>query len=383
MKNLQINIYDRDLTWLGMLDSVVHLVHRSSWHEIVNSELKVSRQAEYADELLPGRILVVNNQRDKALIIEDITTTLDDKHWNITCIPLKAMLNYRICHPNDSGGVGAPNPWLAKYQTQVMMWLVSDNLITQTRDPDRKFWNIAGTVNMLKIEALKSYGDIIDFKVDWNTGLMGDCVVDIAKMNKTAGSYPIGWNIYIPSTWNGYNMDTYQATDRSILQAVRPPVIFSEDFGNIKNATYTYSIKDWRNVCYIQWNNGTTDSNTPVGNTANGATISFNRKEMIYNSSKKTSNEIQAEGRAELNKRPHVESFTAEIINNDRTLSTYGVDWFLGDIVTIQSSDLGVSVNAQITQVDETYENGEYTLDGTFGEAKLNFVQLVKNTIKG
>jgi Siphovirus ReqiPepy6 Gp37-like protein len=103
---------------------------------------------------------------------------------------------------------------------------------------------------------------------------------------------------------------------------------------------------------------------------------------MVFNSSKKTSAEISAEGYAELNKRPHVESFTAEIIHNPNTISTYGVDWFLGDVVTIQSSDLLVSVNAQITQVDETYENGEYTLEATFGEAKLNFVQLVKNSIK-
>lgn len=381
MKQLQINIYDRDLNWLGMLDSVVHLVHRSSWHEIVNSDLKVSRQAEYADELQPGRILVVNDQKDKALIIEEINTTLDDQHWNITCIPLKAMLNYRIVHPSDSGGVGG-NPWVGRFQSQVLMWMVSDNLITQTRDSDRKFWNKAGTVNMLKIDSLKEYGDVIDFKADWNTGLMGDCLVSISKMNNTVGSYPIGWNIYIPGTWDSFIMNTYKATDRSIKQTDRPPVIFSEDFGNIKNALYTYSIKDWRNVCYITWNNGTSDQNTPVGNTSNGATISFNRKEMIFNSSKKTSPEVIPEGYSELNKRPHVESFTAEILHNDQTLSTYNVDWFLGDVVTIQSSDLNVSVNAQITQLDETYENGEYTLDGTFGEAKLNFVQLVKNSIK-
>lgn len=374
---LQINIYDRDLNWLGMLDSVVHLVHRSSWHEIVNSEMKVSRQAAYAEELQPGRILVVNNQRDKALIIEDIQTTLDDKHWQVTMIPLKAMLNYRICHPTDSG------TFTARKQSEVMMIIPWNNLVSQTRDLDRKFWNTARTVNMFGVTDLKLYGETIDFTVDWNTGLMGDTVVSIAKMNTAAGSYPIGWNIYIPDTWNAFHMDTYQATNRSILQTVNPPVIFSETFGNIKNATYTYSIKDWKNVVYVKWTSGTTETITPLGNTSKGATVSFNRKELIHSSTKKTTSEISSEGYSELNKRPHVESFTAEIINNDRTLSTYGVDWFLGDIVTIQSPDLNVSVNAQITQVDETYENGEYTLDGTFGEAKLNFVQLVKNTLKG
>jgi hypothetical protein len=373
---LQINIYDRDLVWKGMLDSVVHLVHRSSWHEIVNSELKVSRNAANIEELQPGRILVVNNQREKALIVEEINTTLDDQHWNVTCIPLKAMLNYRIVHPTDFAGL------TARTQSAVMMIIPYSSLVSQTRDPDRKFWNTAETFNMFGVVGIKEYGDVIDFKADWNTGLMGDCIVNIAKMNKTEGSYPIGWNIYIPSAFNAYHMDTYQAVDKSILQNINPPVIFSEDFGNLKNASYTYSIKDWRNVVYVQWNNGTADQNTPLGNRTYGETVSFLRKEMVFNSSKKTSAEIQAEGYAELNKRPHVESFTAEIIHNPNTISTYGVDWFLGDVVTVQSSDLMVSINAQITQVDETYENGEYTLAATFGEAKLNFVQLVKNSIK-
>lgn len=373
---LQINIYDRDMNWMGMLDSVVHLVHRSSWHEIVGSELKVSRQAANVGEVQPGRILVVNNQLDKALIVEDINTTLDDQHWNVNCIPLKGMLNYRICHPTDTSA------FVSRYQSEIMMIIPFNNLVSQTRDPDRKFWNTAETSNMFGVTDLKLYGEVIDFTVDWNTGLMGDTVVNIAKMNKAEGSFPVGWNVYIHSGMGAFHMDTYKAVDKTISQTARPPVIFSEDFGNLKNANYTYSIKDWKNVVYVKWNNGTSDQNTPLGNRTYGKTVSFMRKEMIFSSSKKTSNEIQAEGYSELNKRPHIESFTAEIINNDRTLSTYNVDWVLGDIVTVQSSDLMVSVNAQITQIDEVYENGEYTLEATFGEAKLNFVQLVKNAIK-
>ena len=43
-----------------------------------------------------------------------------------------------------------------------------------------------------------------------------------------------------------------------------------------------------------------------------------------------------AEGYSELNKRPHNESFIAEIIDNENTMSTFNIDWFLGDVVTIQ-----------------------------------------------
>lgn len=376
-KKLQINIFDTDMNWKGMLDSVEYLVHRKNWTDIVNSELKVSRQAANVEELVVGRILVVNSDSEFPLIVEEMTTSLDDKTWIVTLIPLKGMLNYRICHPTDTG------TFTARKQSEIMMLLASNNLVTQTRDKDRYFWNAARTINLLSVNALKLYGDTLDYVVDWNTGLIGDAVSDIAKMNSTAGSYPVGWNISINNTWQSYYMDTYKAVDRSVLQTANPPVIFSEDFGNVKNATYTHSIKEWKNVSYVIWKTtADVDTISPVGNTFYGATVSFNRKEMITSSNQTTSTAATGEGRADLNKRPHSESFSAEVINNENTISTYGVDWFLGDVVTIQSKDLSVSVNAQIVEVDETYENNEYTLDVIFGEPKPTFIQLIKNAIR-
>jgi hypothetical protein len=385
VNKLIINIFTNELIWMGQIDSVKSLVHRSSWHEIVNSELTISKTAQGVEELQTGRILVVNNQRDKALIIEDLNASLDDEYITFNCIPLKGMLNYRICHPSDSGGVGG-NPWVAKRQSQVMMWMVSDNLITQTRDNDRKFWNNDRTVNMLRIAPVKTFGETIDFSVDWTTGLMGDAITSIAKIYGTTTTVPLGWNIYITENYDAFEMDVWYGTHKHIHQSTLPPVVFSEEFGNIKNATYEYSIKDWRNVAYMIWKDATdVEKETPVGNTSKGATVSFNRKEMIINSSKELSGEVVNEGSGELNKRPHVESFTAEIINTGTTMSTYKEDWDLGHIVTIQSNrilkDTLITIDSQITEIEETYDSGEYTINATFGEGKLSFVQLIKQSI--
>lgn len=380
MKNLVLNIFTNELIWMGQIDSVKTLVHRSSWHEIPNSELTVSKTAQGVEELEIGRILVVNNQRDKALIIEDLTASLDDEYITFHCIPLKGMLNYRIAHPIDSAG---GLTWVERFQSQVMTWLCYDNVIKQTRDTDRYFWNDAKTKNMISIASpTKEYGELIDFKTDWNTGLIGDAITSVAKIS----SVPIGWNIYIKEDFSGFEFDTYLARDKHINQTVLPPAIFSEEFGNIKNANYSYSIKEWRNVVYMTWNDGTSDKETPVGNTEHGATISFKRKEMIYNSSKETSGEVVSEGKSELNKRPHVESFTAEIINTDNTMTTYNEDWVVGDVVTVQSKEVVknklISIDAQITEIEETYDSGEYSINATFGEGKLTLIELIKQSIE-
>jgi hypothetical protein len=382
MKNLvQINIFDNDLIWRGAIDAVKSLTHRTSWHEINNSELTIGKNAQGVEEMQLGRILIINNQLDKALIIEDMVTSLDDEFWNFTLIPLKGMLNYRICHPTDSGS------FTGLRQTEVMQRLVMKNLLTQIRDADRYFQDSTRTKNMLSVSAIKSYGDTIDFTVDWDTGYLGEAIVTISKMFGQEGNYPIGWNIAIKDDFSGFLFDCNYGTHKHIDQIILPPVVFSEEFGNIKNASYEYSIKEWRNVVYMTWKNEGSEvvNNIAVGNTEHGATISFNRKEVIIDSSKKLQNEVIVEGRSELNKRPHVESFTGEIINNENTMTTYNNDWVVGDIVTIQSREifkgLQISLNAMITGIEEIYDEGEYSINATFGEEKLTFLQLIKNAI--
>ena len=379
---LQINIFDNDLIWRGAIDAVKSLTHRTSWHEITTSELTIGKGAQGVKEMNIGRILIINNQLDKALIVEDMVTSLDDEFWNFTLIPLKGMLNYRICHPVDSGAGGA---WVAKQQTEVMRWMVSDNLITQTRDTDRYFWNSTKTKNLLEVAPHKKYGDIIDFSVDWDTGYLGDAIVTISKMFGEQSNYPMGWNITIKEDYSGFLFDCNYGTHKHIEQVTLPPVVFSEEFGNIKNASYEYSIKEWRNIVYMVWQEGDIEKANAVWDLAYGYTHGFNRKEIIIDSSKKTLTEVKAEGRSELNKRPHVESFTAEIINNENTMTTYKKDWVVGDIVTIQSRELfkglQISMKAMITAIEEIYDEGEYTINATFGEEKLTFIQLIKNAI--
>ena len=379
MTKLRINIYTTDFVWMGIVEDVKSLVLRSSWHEIVNSELTVNRYAQGVEELQLGRVLVINNDREKAVIIEDMSTSLNDEFWTFTLIPCKALMNYRIANPTDSAD------YTQKRQANVMMNLVKDNIVENTRDTKRKFLGSDELTNRMAVSSIKEYGDLIDFKVDWDTGYIGDMLVEIAKMNEDT-SYPIGWNVYIHSAWQLFYMNTYLAVNRTVNQIINPPVIFSEEFGNLKNATYNHSIKEWRNAAYMNYNNGTADLNFLVNKYKDGTPSSFNRKEIVLDSSKKTQQEVINEGKGELNKRPKIKSFSAEIINNANTMSTYLIDWFLGDIVTIQSAALIpnqlISVDAQITEIEETYDQGEYSLNVIFGEGQLNFIQMIKNKIR-
>lgn len=381
MKKLQINIFTTDLVWMGAIDAIESLIHRTSWHEIPSSELVISKHAQGVEELQVGRILLVNNQKDKALIIEDMAAALDSEYITYSLLSLKGLMNYRICHPTYA------NNFVQRRQSEVMQILAYNNLINQSSDNDRKFMDSTNTRNMFIVTELKLFGDTIDFTIDWKTGFLGDTITTVAKMYGINTTAPLGWNVIVNSTNTSFILDVYHGTHKHINQTEYSPVIFSEEFGNIQNATYEYSIKEWRNAAYVSWTDADNVARVNwIGNDSKGITRSFNRKEVLLQSSKKTSAEIEAEGRSELNKRPHIENFTAEIIDTDKTLSTYGADWQLGDIVTVQSKsilkDRLISIDAQITEIEEIYSEGQYSINATFGEGRLSVFQLIKQSIE-
>lgn len=73
---------------------------------------------------------------------------------------------------------------------------------------------------------------------------------------------------------------------------------------------------------------------------------------------------------------PEVEQFEATI----RTVGSqyeYGVDYNIGDIVTIQDERLGVSIDARITKVEKAFSDN-YELLITFGYSMPTLLQKLK-----
>lgn len=368
IKNLYINIYDlTDFTWYGLIEEVESLSLKLSFSDILNSELKVSKNAQSLNELKIGRLLVFNGQLDNACVIEDMQTTLQDNTWTFTLIPLKAVMNYRIVV--DYGHV-----WTQQQQGLIMQQLVAYQTIagnTAGANQNRMFPNM--NTDLLTV------GDLIDYKEDWQP--LGDT---LSKLAKAGSGYPLGWNIRISPDYTKYWYNHKQATNRTINQTAVNPVIFSEEFGNISNATYTEAFKDYKNIAYLG------NNHTEVWNGTDNTLTGFLRREIELSSTQAgttspTTAQITAEGQAQLRNRPKAINFTAEIIDNENTMSTFNEDWFLGDIVTVQSKaikkDELISIDVQVTEIEQIYANGEYSINATFGEGKLTLVQLIKNAI--
>ena len=70
-------------------------------------------------------------------------------------------------------------------------------------------------------------------------------------------------------------------------------------------------------------------------------------------------------GNEKLSECTKIETFEGTI--NTNANNVYKVDYDLGDIVTIYDKDLGIKLDTQITEIEETYDKGKVEIVPTFG----------------
>ena len=70
------------------------------------------------------------------------------------------------------------------------------------------------------VAAIRSFGETIDFTVDWKTGYLGDAIVDVSKMYGVTTTAPLGWNVYITDDFSAFEMDVWYGRNKHINQTV-------------------------------------------------------------------------------------------------------------------------------------------------------------------
>ena len=57
---------------------------------------------------------------------------------------------------------------------------------------------------------------------------------------------------------------------------------------------------------------------------------------------------------------------------------TYGEDYFLGDRITVEDTDVSISVSTEITEVEQSWDEDDYSVILTFGDSAPTITQLIK-----
>ena len=180
-----------------------------------------------------------------------------------------------------------------------------------------------------------------------------------------------------------------QGVDRSIGQDVNDIVVLSTDMEDILTSAYEVSIQDEKTIAFVQ---GEDSGSSRKSATAGDETkVGFDRKEMYVDARDLQSDStsgvsmtdseytkaMKQRGLEKLSDFIKTESFESSLRVFSGTQYKFGVDYFVGDTVTMQDARLGVQVDAVVSEAEEDYGDS-YALTLTVGYSNLTVLQKIQ-----
>ena len=173
-----------------------------------------------------------------------------------------------------------------------------------------------------------------------------------------------------------------QGTDRSILQEVNPHIIFSDRYNNLLSFTYFTDTSFKKNYAYVL-GKGEGEKRKRTTYFEGTEPSSLERYE-VYVDAKDISNEEQENGEtkplseeeySELLKEKGKQSLVPITMKSESQIAVqstqfqYGVDYFVGDFVTVEHHRFGIRQNKiQLVGMIESFDRNGRNLTPTFKE---------------
>lgn len=175
----------------------------------------------------------------------------------------------------------------------------------------------------------------------------------------------------------------YAGADRSADNSDgNEPVIFSQDFDNLISTTYSYDESLLKNTALIGGEGeGEARFHAIVKSSASGAArrevfVDASRSSRTYkdeNGEEQTLTDSEYNGQLEtvglqaISSLSITETFDGEIDLTNGSFQ-YRRDFDIGDIVTIQDTEIGLYINARILEITEVQDDNGYQLNAVYGK---------------
>ena len=334
---MNVYILDQSRDLIGIIDTYQSFIWTERYYEAGDCELYIPATSDNADLMQAGNYIAVRPDSMLCRITSVQTKTdVNNGRWLIVKgKDARSILNQRVYTQRS---------YVAVYAKTTIRDIIENNAISSG-------------ISARNIPDLQVDVDIPNTDPYWTTDTMFYCFDKIVEICRQ-----FGYGSRLP--WDpdgGFVFQLYLGTDRSASQSTNPRLIFSEAMDNLTASDYTEDYNNFKNAAYILGEGqGYNRRQVSVGS-ASG----LNRYEMYVDGSSISQQpnseeepltpmeyaDVLAEAaRDELTKHNVAISFSGTIADK---LYSYGVDYGLGDIVTI-TSPFGVSYDVRITQVIES-----------------------------
>lgn len=369
----------------GIITNYESLICTWNYFECGTFELTINKNKANTEKLQIDNMIIVNKNDEKILLIEkrEMTSNKNSKTLKITGTCIKGVTKRRIIATNGYDRVTETQAEniMKHYLKNHIIESYYDNIRTPERDIS---WiNVAPTQNR-------------GIKTVWQARLTS-LHDELKHIGEDTG---MGWKGVLDRTNKCINFDCYEGTDRSINQIGDgntyeeleqythqqleqytysqlegnkkvPYIIFSEKKKNLLNGKVTNDNTNYKNVAYAAGKGENEDRLITVIGTATG----FDRREVYVDLSNiEDIDELKSEGQKKLDTYKTIKSVEGKIYQIPNM--EYEKDFFLGDIVTIESD--GVYEDKRIIQAKEIYERNNISVELGFGDKIPSLAEQIK-----
>jgi hypothetical protein len=369
-----IRILTPVLDLLAEIDDYESLLFTRRWHEVGEFELRINRHKRHTELLQRGNLIMLGASRNKVGIIRHREIELDEngkktENWLIKGIALKGVTAQRITVPP----VGDSHDRASGAAETVMKRYV-DNHIVNPVDVKRK-------IDMLVIASDQQRGSQISWESRFKN--LADELIEISKASG------LGWDVILDFEQKKWIFDVFEGRDLTVNQSVNPPVIFSPQFESLKQLSFVESDYNYKNYGYIAGQGEGEERRVVEVGEAEGLsrieTFIDSRDISEEDESGQALPEEQVIAKLRERGQQKLSEFAQEFFLEGQILTNspfaYEKDYDLGDIVTIQNREWGVTRDARITEIKEIYEPGGFQIEATFGESRPTLVKKLKQEL--
>lgn len=318
--------------------------------------------------------------------------SIDGEYWGIireldqpgdyvvvTGCDLKGMLEQRITlYPEQTADSGLQGYDAVKdVTTEALAKYFVKNNATEPADSNRK---------IIGLEIAADQGRGVE-----NDAYMSRFEVLADVLTKNLELRDMGWTVKADLTGGKYVFDVLDGVDRTGLQYVNPRVVFDTELQNVLSMEFIHSAKSDRNIFYASLSSSRRANDVLTcmyprddAHVASG----IDRREQHLNVSMTVAaeNDIYQEMRAYAMKDAEKYVVTRTIDIEDAGRYRYGVDYNLGDKVTVQANggvSGGIAGDARIVAITTSWlPSGGLQRTLTLGDMRFTIVDVLNRKIK-
>jgi hypothetical protein len=369
-----IRILTPALDLLAELDNYESLLFTRRWHEVGEFELRINRYKRHTELLQRGNLILLGASRNKVGIIKHREIALDEngkktENWLVKGIALKGIVAQRITVPPD----GDSHDRVSGAAETVMKHYVDSHVVNPV-DVKRK-------IDMVILASDQQRGSSISWESRFKN--LADELIEISK---TSG---LGWDVFLDFQQKKWIFDVFEGRNLTVNQTENPPVIFSPQFESLKQLSFVESDYNYRNFGYIAGQGegadrrvvtvGETEGLSRIETFIDSRDISEQDESGQALTEEQVISKLQERGQQKLSEFAQDFFLEGQILTNSPFI--YEKDYDLGDIVTIQNREWGVTRDARITEIKEIYEPGGFQIEATFGQSRPTLVKKLKQEL--